>query len=517
MQTKFNKTIYRSILIISFIGLNVVIIYGAASVLAFLKTGADRSTILQREIKSQNIYQPKMVWNPIENIGRAISDQELKNIEDNYLKSWYIKNIALAANNPYGVDDFYTDSARVNIFNTIQVNKKQNVLIDGTTLSHRPTLEFYSEDGMLAVITDKQVIEFKNIFKNNQLLLSELDTSAYKIVLLLEDGFWRIRHKVKIETTQTPDTLQKNPFAFVKNKSLMINNQRFTIKGVNYYPKDTPWDMFGEHFDIQTIQNDFKIIKNAKLNSIRIFIQYEDFGKEYVNSEKLNKLKKVLDCAEKEKLKVIVTLFDFYGDYRVINWTLTHRHAEKIVSTFKNHPAILAWDIKNEPDLDFESRQQENVINWLSTTINVVKKADPNHLVTIGWSNPEAAKHLANEVDFVSFHYYKPITTFEKDYYALKNTVTNKPLVLQEFGISSYKGIWNAFSGGAEKQAEYHKKMQAILKKESLAFMSWGLYDFKNIPTNVVGRLPWRKSQQKYFGFIDETNTKKPSFLYITN
>jgi hypothetical protein len=47
--------------------------------------------------------------------------------------------------------------------------------------------------------------------------------------------------------------------------------------------------------------------------------------------------------------------------------------------------------------------------------------------------------------------------------------------------------------------------------------MSWGLYDFKNIPTNVVGRLPWRKSQQKYFGFIDETNTKKPSFLYITN
>ena len=90
----------------------------------------------------------------------------------------------------------------------------------------------------------------------------------------------------------------------------------------------------------------------------------------------------------------MVTLFDFYGDYNVLNWTLTHRHAEQIVSTFKDHNAILAWDIKNEPDLDFDSRHKETVIAWLNQMIQEIKKFDPNHFVTIGWSSPEAALNL---------------------------------------------------------------------------------------------------------------------------
>lgn len=37
-----------------------------------------------------------------------------------------------------------------------------------------------------------------------------------------------------------------------------------------------------------------------------------------------------------EKLKVIVTLFDFYGDYSVLDWTLNQRHAETIVAALKS-------------------------------------------------------------------------------------------------------------------------------------------------------------------------------------
>jgi hypothetical protein len=107
--------------------------------------------------------------------------------------------------------------------------------------------------------------------------------------------------------------------------------------------------------------------------------------------------------------------------------------------------------------------------------------------------------------------------SFETDFKTLKEQSLNKPLVLQEFGLSSYSGIWNLFGSSKAKQAEYHKKMQAIFKKDSLAFLSWGLYDFNQIPTSVAGRLPWRNKKQKYFGFIDEYGTKKPSFLYITN
>lgn len=511
-----NRTIYRVILILSFIILNGLILLGVSSILAYLNTGADRANMLHTELKTQNVYVPYINWKNLDNPGRPISEEELKSIESDYLKSWYVKNIAFKTNNPYGLDDFYTEDSRTNIYDIINLNKEKNITIEATTVNHQPNLEFYSEDGKLVVINDQNVVEFKNVFKDSQLVLSKSDTSAYRVILLLEDGFWRVRHKVKIPNQKELDTIKSNPFASVEGSTILVENKPFIIKGINYYPQETPWDMFGDNFNITTIEKDFSIIKNANLNSIRIFIQFEDFGKTTIKSEKLEKLKTVLDLAEKIDLKVIVTLFDFYGDYSLMDWTLTNRHAERIVSEFKNHKAILAWDIKNEPDLDFETRNKATVLAWLSQMAKEIKKFDPNHLITIGWASPEAGINLIDDVDFISYHYYKNIDYFLNDFKILKSNTQNKPLVLQEFGISSYGGIWNLFGSSKKKQAIYHKKMQAILKKDSLAFMSWGLYDFKTIPTSVVGSLPWRKSKQKYFGFIDNSGNQKPAFLYIT-
>ena len=248
MQNKINKHIYRGILILSFIVLNVLILYGITSVLAYLKTGADRSSMLHTEVKSENVYLPKITWTNLENPGRTISNQELNTLQDNYLKSLYIKNIAYETNNPYGIEDFYTDSSRVHIFETIKLNKKQQITVEATTINHEPTLDFYSEDGKLAVITDENVIEFQKIYKNNKLLLTETDTSTYKVVLLLEDGFWRIRHKVKIANNKIQDSIIKKPFSEIKNNKILVNGKPFITKGINYYPKDSPWDMFGKQF-----------------------------------------------------------------------------------------------------------------------------------------------------------------------------------------------------------------------------------------------------------------------------
>jgi hypothetical protein len=122
---------------------------------------------------------------------------------------------------------------------------------------------------------------------------------------------------------------------------------------------------------------------------------------------------------------------------------------------------------------------------------------------------------LFNKVDFVSYHFYNAIADFEKENSTLENA-TKKPIVIQEFGIPSYKGIWNWNGNDKEDQAEYHKKMQALFKKNGLAFMSWTLYDFPAVPNQVAGKWPWQKLRQKKFGFIDESGAKKPSFEYIS-
>lgn len=503
-MVSINKNILRGVLASSYIAIIALIIFGISSLYSYLNTGADRSSILHTEIKKIDQYLPKLEWAPLNNEGRTMDLQTLNTIENDYLNAWYVKHVAYKTNNFTGINDYFTKNARENIINNIGYNIAEKVFTETTTLEHHPTLDFFSEDGQLAVITDKNVIEYKRIYQNNTVILETTEKSTYKIILLLEDGFWRIRHIIKEQTEDYKTTF------------IAATNNIPKIKGINYYPQASPWDMYGNAFNVDIISKDFKIIKDAGLNSIRIFVPYDDFGNAHVKLDKLKKLTQVLDLAEIHQLKVIVTLFDFYGDYSVLNWTLNQHHASTIVTTLKNHNALLAWDVKNEPNLDFKSRGKVNVIAWLEYMVTLIKSLDQKHPVTIGWSNAENASLLSDKLDLVTFHYYESLDKLADIYQDLKLEIPNKPIAITEFGITSYKGFWNPFGHSKTRQANYHKKAQGIFNSNAINFMSWTLYDFTEIPKEVVGRLPWRRQSQGYFGFINENGDPKPAFKYIS-
>lgn len=505
---KMNRNLYRAFLLITFLALNGLILYGISSIWSYLNTGADRKTMLHLPAQLTSNYLPKVNWSPLKNEGRPMELQTLQELERDYIKAWYVKNNALETNNHYGINDYYTDSARVKLYQVLDHNKANNISVKTTTIEHNPILNFYSADGKLAVLTDKNIQIQEQVLVNNTSLLKRNYESSFQTMLLLEDGFWRVRHLVEIENT---------PVAVSTDQSIpqTVLSEIRDIKGLNYYPRENPWNMFGKHFQDTVIDNDFSKIKSLGLNSIRIFIPYEGFGKATVDTDKMSQLLRTMDLASKNKLKVTVTLFDFYGGYSLADWTLTHRHAEKIITALKDHEALQAWDIKNEPDLDFESRGKENVLSWLGQMVKEIRKWDNKTPITIGWSNPEAALNLAPELDFISFHYYRKPKDFLASYEALKDTIQNKPIVLQEYGYSSYDGIWNAYMGSLEDQANYYKEMQTMINNADLPFLFWTLYDFTDVPDNVVGSLPWRKSQQQHFGILDIQGNVKPAYQEI--
>lgn len=504
----FHKNVLRTAIISSYLLVIGVLIFGISSVFSYLNTGADRSKMLHTEIRTSKQYTPKVYWATLNNEGlekENIANPILNQIKFDYLDAWYVRHVAYKTNTTAGLQDYFTESARINLLNTIAYNKKQNITIDATTLEHHLTLDFFSTDRKLAVISDRNVVEFKRVYKDEQLIIETTEVADYQMVFLLEDGFWRIRHLVrKTIEDYHPDVS-------------LISGEHLNMHGINYYPQATPWNMFGDDFDLAIIEKDFKIITDADLNTIRIFVQYEDFGKANVKPEKLKKLKLVLDAAEKHKLKVVLTLFDFYGDYSVLDLTLSQRHAETIVSAFKDHNAIIAWDLKNEPNLDFPSRGKNNVMHWLKSMIILVKSIDKNHAVTVGWSNVESATLLKDELDYISFHYYEDLADFETAYTKLKSQIPEgKPIILGEFGVSSYSGIWNGFSGSQQKQADYYKTISPIVQKYKIPFLSWTLYDFTEVPTAVIGSKPWRVKPQKKYGFITSKGKKKKSFELIS-
>jgi endo-1,4-beta-mannosidase len=264
--------------------------------------------------------------------------------------------------------------------------------------------------------------------------------------------------------------------------------------------------------DREAISQDFKLLRSEGLNSLRIFIPYPGFGKADIDPAKLKRLMSFMDLANEYELGVLITLFDFYGNYDLPDWTLTHRHAEVIVKSLREHPALLGWDIKNEPDLDFENRGKERVIFWLNEMINHVKGWDSLHPVTIGWSNPTNARILKEKVDFISFHYYEDPASFLEAYNDLKKHVSDKEILLEEYGYSSYSGVANFWSGSEEKQARFFKEMEQVLGRAEIPALFWTLHDFEEVPNEVVGRLPWRKAHQKQFGVLRPDGSRKQAF-----
>jgi len=513
-MTKWNKRIYRGLILTSFIGVMVLCIFGIGQVLSYLNTGADRSSMLHISSNRENKYTPKVIWKDTTNPGRKIEKQTLREIQRDYLNAWYVRQEAYRNNSTLGIGDYYTSSTKTHLETIIAANKQKGILIDGTTITHQLSLDFYSTDGQLAVLSDHGVKEYQRVYKAKELISERTLQSDYKVLLLLEDGYWRIRHLVKEKSISNNVAKKVSSVDEVIDNKIYINENTFLIKGINYYPQQTPWDMFGSNFNAKVIAADMEIIKNTGLNTIRIFVPYVDFGKDKVVPQKLEKLKKVLDIAEQKDLKVIVTLFDFYGNYDVSDWTLTHRHLEQIVTSFKDHNAILAWDLKNEPNLDFDSRGKENVLAWLQEISTQLRVFDPNHLVTIGWSDMESAELLLEHVDMVSFHYYKEVSDFGTQYATLRSKIT-KPLVLQEYGLSSNRSLWSPFGASEKTQAKYHQEFKELITSKNVHNISWTLYDFENIPDKVAGRLFWKKNKQKYFGFINTKGERKAAFEFI--
>ncbi len=508
---QWNKTLLRITLIVSFLGVNALILFGISSVWSYLNTGAERSERLHLDLEQEVTYAPTVKWDTAQVVGRSMEKETLSKIERDYLNSWLVKNTAFYSNNPYGVADYFTYSARAKIYDILEFNKANGNTFEQTSLEHHPQLKFYSADGTQIAFTDHNVRLYRKSFLEGKPMLSHTDTESYQVIMLLEDGFWRVRHFVKI-----PDAIatEKQNVLPEKTEATLIPE----IKGINYYPKDTPWDTFGIKYNDSIITSDFRIIRKMGLNTVRIFIPYANFGGAEVDRAKLQKVRSLLDIALEQDLKVMVTLFDFYGNYEVADWTMTYHHAQSIVLALKDHPALLAWDLKNEPDLDFESRGKENVLAWLEELAVQIKKWDPTHPFTVGWSSPEAATNLSDKLDFVSFHYYKDVEDFLMAYKVLRDSVQpSKAVVLQEYGISSYGGIWNVFRGSEDKQASYYNLMQSLLQQESVPYLFWTLYDFEEVPTSVVGRLPWRRQPQKYFGCFDNEGKEKKSYELLRN
>ncbi len=497
---------------------------GMGDILYYFRTGADPAAALNIVPNVPPDLKVELTWMPDDpDTGRELEPFTREQIEFAYIRAWLQWNLSYRKGEPHGLKTYFIGPALEAVREGVFDADARALKINQSDTKHALQLHFYSADGSIVSFTDHNALVAQAIRDaNGQEIYADETTADYDVVMFLEDGNWRVRHWVRRQVADHADEVaigaKASSVGIVgrDGANLIVDGQSFQINGINYYPQETPWLEFWPNYDPQQIDQDLTLIRSLGLNAIRVFVPFEQFGGADVDPSMLENLGDFLDRADLHDLKVIVTLFDLRSSYDPLFWPHADRHLETILTTFAEHPTILAWDLKNEPDLDYAVHGPQTVKAWLEHTSKLARRYDPNHLLTIGWSSPEVATTLADRVDFVSYHYYRPTEDLPEHVAALRATIPNKPLLLTEFGLPTWNSVFPNGHTEAE-QARYYADILAYLRQNNMAgHLAWTLYDFPRVPTSLFGRLPWRTGPQKHLGIVRTDGTAKPSAVLLT-
>ena len=201
---------------------------------------------------------------------------------------------------------------------------------------------------------------------------------------------------------------------------------RFRL-GINYWPSRTAmrwWQLF----DVEEVERDFARLRTAGLDSVRIFLLWEDFqpAPDQISEQALKHLVHVADVARDNDLSLMPTLFTGHmsgvnwiprwavdaerrpeasspeGRFRIIadnqsipgvakNWfsdeavgNAQERLAGAAAEALRGHPALWAWDLGNENSNCCIPPTRRAAVAWLERMSTRIRGIDSQVEITIG-------------------------------------------------------------------------------------------------------------------------------------
>jgi len=189
--------------------------------------------------------------------------------------------------------------------------------------------------------------------------------------------------------------------------------------GCNYWASHAGPEMWA-NWDESIVRKDLKKLAQQGLDTLRVFPNWRDFqpltphrgqkGKNlgyleekknpwYLDEEMLTRFGIFLDLCEENHLRCIVGLLTGWMSGRLFAPTalldknlftdptallFEQRFITGMVTRFKDHPAIYAWDLGNECNCLSECDDRDTAANWTSLIANAIRAADPTKPVVSG-------------------------------------------------------------------------------------------------------------------------------------
>jgi len=216
-------------------------------------------------------------------------------------------------------------------------------------------------------------------------------------------------------------------------RSIWVNDEPFFIKGICYHPVNK-----GEtHRIFDHLDQDLELMSEAGINTIRVYSPIDD--------------ESVLDRIHTKGMKIIMGMgYNEEGRYDIRSGSFA-----QYIRKYKNHPAILFWELGNEYNYHPEWFEGD-ITNWynaLRKAIDTIHEIDVDHPVATAHGEiPDSlAMAMIQNIDLWGLNVYRwdqPQTAIEE---WLK--LSDKPMYFSELGADSYmkKSVADLSEGVNEK------------------------------------------------------------------
>lgn len=232
------------------------------------------------------------------------------------------------------------------------------------------------------------------------------------------------------------ESKSQNTTVTVKGPHIYVNDAQYIIKGICYHPVPKG---SGNQRDFGNLTQDLALMQEAGINTIRVYAPIEE--------------KEVLDEIDEAGIKVIIGFgYNQGGKNDILSGTFID-----YINTYKNHNAILMWELGNEYNYHPEwfDGHLKNWYKAMNDAANLIHQNDKFHPVTTAHGDlPDTlALTMSPNIDVWGMNVYRSVRpeTIFKEW----KEVSDKPMYLSETGADSYMQVANeGYEQGVNEKAQ---------------------------------------------------------------
>jgi endo-1,4-beta-mannosidase len=353
------------------------------------------------------------------------------------------------------------------------------------------------------------------------------------------------------------------------------------LLGVNYWPRAKAMWWWAD-FDPGEVRDELAMIRDIGLRLVRIFLLWESFQprRDEVDQRALVNLRTVADLAAEAGLLLEPTFFTGHmsgpnwapdwlldpsrtlqsGDRQVVSlgrWSSATRNihdpyatpfvldAERlqlrtVCAALRDHPAIWAWSLGNEPDLFARPPTAADGRAWMADMVSTIREVDPDRPVLIGLHAASIhadvglrIDHAAAETDISVMHGYSIYDSLAREPLdadvvpftaALAAALAGRPVLFEEFGVNTrlpdLPSHWEelpTWDGGTRRAyfaseddaaAYYASVLDGLHRAGCLGAFAWCFGDYA---ADLWDRPPCDlQKHERFFGLYRADGTLKP-------